>query len=293
MKRNIYIIGMVVASLMLLTGCVKEDVTWSIANIAFRPLIGNDTRAMESVPFPDDQSFNVWSVSETTGETYLEGETISFSSDGWMSSKLWTFDGMYFDAFWPTDLPMEHSPVDGLQLWGFDCSDGDVDILVASAYGNSEQDDVVILRFDHILSRVEFRMLHSLPDDMSMRVKNIRMVGFAAVGDYNTTKKGDWETAENDFSYVVYDAAGGEGIEIEAGTTQYIGEEFYVIPQPCVASLEVEYEVRYGTANWIPQTETIRSLSTYWEPGKHYTYTLNLRLDKLTHTTGISSWNNR
>ena len=28
-------------------------------------------------------------------------------------------------------------------------------------------------------------------------------------------------------------------------------------------------------------------------PDRHYPYTLNLRIDKLTHTTAISSWDNR
>ena len=282
-----------VASLMLLSGCVKQETTRASGYIAFKPLIGHDTRAVESVPFPQDQSFNVWAVNQTTGQTHIAGETIYHSSEGWVSQQLWPLDMMYFEAYWPTDLPMEFSPSEGLQLRNFDCSGGDVDILVAKAADNNEEDDVVLLPFDHILSRVEFRMMHSLSEGMSVRLKKIAMVGFASKGDYNTRVAGGWVTAEDDFTYVVYDAGESDGIEIHGGDAQYIGEEFYVIPQPCIAALEVTYDVRYGVANWIPQTETIESLKTHWEPSKHYTYTVNLRMDKLTHTTGISSWNNR
>lgn len=292
-KRYIYIIGVVASALMLLSGCMMLDTMRTAGNIAFKPLIGHDTRAVESVPFPQDRSFKVWSVNQASGDIHIQGETISHSSEGWVSSKLWTLDQMYFEAHWPEDLPMTFSKSDGLQLKDFDCSNGDIDILVAKAYETSEDDDVVILNFDHILSRVEFRMKHSLPEEMSMRLKKITMIGYANKGDYNTKVKNGWSEGENDFSYVVYDSGEADGIDIFTGEAQYIGEEFYVIPQPCYAALQVDYEVRFGEATWVPQTETIESLKTHWEPGKHYTYTVNLTMEKLTFTTGISSWSNR
>jgi hypothetical protein len=248
---------------------------------------------VESVPFPQDRDYKVWGVNQTTGEKYIDGETISYTSDGWRSSKVWPLDPMYFEAYWPTDLPMEFTPANGLQLKGFDCSGGDVDILVARAYDDNSGDDVVILNFDHILSRVEFRMMHSLPEDMSVRLKNISIVGFASRGDYNTKNHRNWDVSDKDFTYIVYDSGDADGIDIMAGEAQYIGEEFYVIPQPCYAALEITYEVRFGEASWVPQTDKIESLKTHWEPSKHYTYTLNLKMDKLTVTTGISSWSNR
>lgn len=281
------------AALMLLSGCMKQDVARTTAYIAFKPLIGHDTRAVESVPFPQDRSFNVWALNQSTGGVYISEENISYSSEGWLSSKIWPLDQMCFEAYWPTELPMEYSLTKGLQLKDFDCSNGDVDILVARAYEDSEDDDVVILNFDHILSRVEFRMMHSLPEDMSVRLKNISIVGFASRGDYNTKNDRNWDVSDKDFTYVVYDSGDADGIDIMAGEAQYIGEEFYVIPQPCYAALEVSYEVRFGGASWVPQTDKIESLKTHWEPSKHYTYTLNLKMDKLTVTTGISSWSNR
>lgn len=280
------------AATMLLSGCMKQQATWVPVTVAFEPMIGHDTRAIESVPFPQENSFKVWAVKDSNSELFIDGEQISYNGSSWESSQIWPFDVLNFEAFWPTDLPMEFSPSDGLQLRDFDCSEGNVDILVARASEDMGNDGVTTLRFDHILSRVDFRMLHSLSEGMSVRLKKVTMVGFASKGDYNTKIQHSWSTSSKDFSYVVYDAGETDGIEIEAGIAKYISQEFYVIPQACTAAIEIAYEIRYGVSNWVPQTETIKTVETYWEPSKHYTYTLNLRMDKLTHTTGISSWTN-
>ena len=275
----------------LVSGCMRQDSILYYDNITFKPLIGHDTRAVESVPFPKDRTFAVWAVTDNN-KVYIEEEQISYSNE-WKSVRKWDSEKLNFHACWPMDIGMSLSEQNGLQLKGFDCRQGDVDILVARGYGSPNDDDEVVLQFDHILSRVEFRMLHSLAESMKVRLKKIEMIGFAGEGDYNTICEDDWSTNKFDFSYVVYDAGDGEGIEIQGGIPQYIGEDFYVIPQLCDASLRVTYDVRYGTANWIPQSEEIEHLETYWEPSKHYTYTINLCMNSLKHTTGISSWDNR
>lgn len=293
MKRYIHILLALMAVALLFSSCVELQTTRTTSNISFLPLIGHDTRAVESVPFPQDRDFTVWAVNQASGDIYIEGETISHSAEGWVSSAIWPLDMMHFEACWPTDLPIEFSPVNGLQLVDFDCSNGDRDILFAKADEDSQDGDVVNLSFGHILSRVEFRMMHSLTDNMQVRLKKIRMIGFASKGDYNTRAYGYWNVREPDHECVIYDAGDTDGIELQAGNAIYVGKEIYVLPQACAAALEVSCEVRYGTANWVPEVETIESLKTHWEPGKHYTYTLNFRMDKLTHTTGISNWNNR
>ena len=285
-------LGLLVCAL-LLTGCVGLNTNKLPSYIGFRPVIGHDTRATEeSVPFPEDRSFKVWAQESRMGSLYLDNETISYNG-GWLASKIWQDDELRFEACWPTDLPVEFSKSNGLQIKNFDCSGGDVDILMAQARSDNEIDTLITLRFDHILSRVEFRMLHSLSDNMAVRLKKIELKGIASKGDFNTRHSGQWSLGDPNFTYVVYDAGEGDGVTIPAGKAQYIGEDFYVIPQVSMAQLDVSYEVRYEGANWIPQTETIKSLDTQWEPSKHYTHTLNLRMDKLVQTTGISSWNNR
>ena len=262
-------------------------------NITFKPLIGHDTRAVESVPFPQDQSFNVWADGKTLGGLYIDGEEISYGAEGWTSSALWPRYELDFEACWPTDLGMEFSSTRGLQLKDFDCSEGKTDILHARTSEINDKDGTAVLRFDHILSRVDFRMLHSLPEGMSVRVKSMVMKGFASKGDFNVKAHYGWTIDKSDFTYTIFDAAQTDGASVISGYANYIGDEFYVIPQICTASLEVSYEIRNGNAGWVPQTDIIKSLDTCWEASKHYTYTINLRTDKMTHTTGISSWNNR
>jgi hypothetical protein len=293
MKRYTNILGVLATAVLLLSGCVKQQAAWTPMNITFKPLIGHDTRAVESVPFPQDQSFNVWADGKTLGGLYIDGEEISYGAEGWTSSALWPRYELDFEACWPTDLGMEFSSTRGLQFKDFDCSEGKTDILHARTSEINDKDGTAVLRFDHILSRVDFRMLHSLPEGMVVRLKKMVMNGFAATGSFNTSVRYGWETGKSDFTYTVYDAGDSEGIIINAGDARFICDEFYVIPQICTASLEVSYEIRYKTAGWVPQSDTIESLDTYWESSKHYTYTVNLRTDKLSHTTGISNWNNR
>lgn len=277
---------------MLLSGCMGGLQTqWVPVGIGFDPVIGHDTRAEESVPLPADRTFNVWAVTATDGAMYLNDETVACRDGGWMASKAWPMDELSFEAYSPSNLRPQFSKDKGLTINDFDCSAANVDILVAKT-GNVtfDADSLVALTFEHALSRVEFRMRQSLSPLMRVRVLKIEMIGFASKGTYNSRKSTPWEIGPKDFSYVVYDDPVGHEL---TSTPIYIGEEFYTIPQLCRARIEVTFEIKFGDAAWIPQVEEIKELDTNWEPNTHYTFTLNLTETKLTHTTGISNWNNR
>lgn len=244
------------------------------------------------MPFPQEESFKVWAQEDRSGALYLEAEAVSYDG-GWFASRDWPADELRFEACWPLDLPVEFSRSEGLQIRNFDCTVGDVDILMAEADGDNQVDGLVAMSFNHILSRVEFRMRHSLSDEMSVKVRKIELKGFAQKGDYNTKASDQWSSSDYTGSRVVFDVGEGEGVELPAGDVQYFGKDFFALPQVSAPEVEVTYEVRYANAGWVTQTETIEHLDTEWDPGKHYTYTLNLRMDKLVYTTGISSWNNR
>lgn len=278
------------AGAMLLSSCIALNTDKTTVNIAFRPVIGYDTRVDESIPFPEDRSFIVWAQEGSSGQIYMQDEKVSYNG-GWTTSYIWPEKDLNFEACWPVDLPVEYSARKGIQINSFDCTGGDVDILLAK--GSSEQvaDGVLPLRFDHILSRLEFRMMHSLADGMSVRLKKIELKGFGSTGDYNNKVSDMWDVKEYNASRVVFESS--EGAEVAKGEPLYFGDDFYTIPQICVASVEVSYEVKFADATWIPQADTIKTLEVAWDPSKHYTYTLNLCMDKLKHTTGISSWSNR
>lgn len=292
MERS-YRFAVLACVMALLTSCVGGLNTDKIdVNIEFRPVIGYDTRVDESVPFPEDRSFLLWAQASQSGQMYIDSETVSY--DGvWRSAMIWPQEHINFSACWPLAVPVSYSVSEGLQIKGFDCAAGDVDVLIAKADSDDQVDGQVVLPFNHALSRIEFRMRHSLSEDMSVRVNRIVLKGFAQKGDYNTKAAGRWSCDDYSASRVIFDASEDGAKDVPSGEAIYLGEDFFVIPQVAAPLLEVSCEVRYAQSQWVPETSEIESLEIFWEPGKHYTYTLNLCMDKLQCTTGISSWNNR
>lgn len=290
--RNFRIIGFAFAA-VLLAGCVggtKEDAI--PVGIRFRPVIGYDTRVMESLPFPEDRTFTVWAQSEQSGALYIEKEEISYEND-WSSSQCWPKSALKFEAIWPKEVAISYSPGKGIQISDFDCTDGDVDILLAKAHSDSEVDGKLPLSFNHLLSRVDFRMHNSLAEGNTIRVTKVHLKNFAIKGSYNTIDADSWYAQSYSGARTVYEVSHDDGIAIQPNSTIYIGEDFFAIPQVSLGSLEVFYDVRHGNSEWIPQIAEIENFEIVWEPGQYCTYTLKLLMDKMVSTPGISSWNNR
>ena len=284
--------GLLTLSLMLLAGCVGGlNVNRMPVNIGFDPVIGHDTRVEESVPFPQDRTFNVWAVKESNGDIYLDDEMVAYTGQGWLASKTWPQTGLSFEVYSPSSLNVEFTNDRGLTIKDFDCSKGEVDILIAkTGITDIDADSLVTLTFEHVLSRVEFRMIQSLAQDMHVRVKKIEMTGFASKGTYNSRDDQAWKAGAKDYSYVAFENQ--DGVDVTSDPV-YVGSDFYAIPQLCNAKVAVTFDVKFGDAGWIEQISEIKDLDTRWKPSTHYTYTLNLTMDKLTYTTGISTWSNR
>lgn len=285
----------VLAAALLMSGCVVGLRTNKVpVNIGFKPVIGHDTRAEaeESVPFPEDRSFKVWATDMSSGETLLSNEEVRHTAGGWLASRTWPDSELSFTACWPTDLSPEYDRESGVVFKGFNADTDRRDLLVARAKAEYDADSLVALNFDHILSRVDFRVMHSLEDNIEVLVKKIELVGFGFEGDYNTSGDGLWKVSDKDDTHVVYDAGTGEGYRLTKDAT-YIGEDFFTVPQLCEAKVVMNCMVRVGGGGWIPDNLVIDALKTDWQSGKQYTYTLNMTDTRLVYTTGISNWNNR
>lgn len=288
---NFKLTSVLLASCCLLTACVGGLQTAKVSvNIGFRPVIGNDTRAEESVPFPTDKSFILWAQEQNSDNLYIDKTTVAYDN-GWTVDKLWGDNPLRFSACWPTDLDYVHSKADGVQIHGFELADGDIDIIVAETTADNKSNALVTLNFQHVLSRVEFRVNHYLTDNMSIRINKIELKNIAKKGSYNTTAKNDWSGLSEYGSHVVFDHP--EGQMISSQTLNYVGEELYAIPQLTVGVLEMQCEVRYGSGGWVPQKYVIDPFEIIWDPGKHYTYSITFRMDQVVYTAGISSWGNR
>jgi hypothetical protein len=289
--RRIQTIGkMMVAAVMLLGCSFGEDVTKIPMNIGFKPVIGHDTRAEESVPFPADRTFNVWALNTTDGSIYLNKENIAHKAEGWLSVRKWPEAELDFTAYWPINLNPEYNKEKGLIFKDF--SADDVDLLVAREKTRNESDTLVTLHFEHILSRVEFRIKHSLEENMELILTGIELNGYSQTGSYNEKGTGYWEVGAANYCKTVYDGNNGASFRITRDA-QYIGNDFYTIPQICKGTATVYFNVRVNEGEWIPDSVTTKPLDTEWESGKQYTYTLNITDKQLTFTTGISNWNNR
>lgn len=293
MKR-LFIYGAVLY-ILLLTGCVAGKSTDLLPmNIGFDPVIGHDVRASEeSIPFPEDWTFNVWATRTSDRGTAISDATISHGSEGWIANAIWPESSLVFAAYYPSDLEPEYAPGHGFVLRGFNASNGDADVLMAKEVEVSpEAEGLVTLHFEHILSRVDFRVRHSLAHDIDVIAKKVEMKSFDLTGDYNLAGDGKWTIGSTDGSIVVYDAGNGAGITV-TDAAQYIGGEYFVIPQYCPLELVVTFNVRIGDGGWVEDVVSIKTVGTEWEPGKQYTYTMNLTDTKLTYTTGISSWTSK
>ncbi len=277
---------------MILSSCVGGlQTTKNPVDIEFRPVIGTDTRAEGSIPFPQERSFKLWAMEDGSDEPYISDAVITYDG-GWYAPKPWTDSPLKFAACWPTDLDFMYTGDKGLQIVSFDSSGGDTNILLASTTARNDADSRVTLNFQHILSRVEFQIIHSLQESMSVKINRLTLSGVAMQGSYNLTKPDEWTGQTKYETYLVFEDE--EGLLINSSASMQLGKEFYAVPQMTSGRVQVQCQIQYGKAgNWIPQTYEIDPMEIVWDPGKHMTYTLNIRMDKMSHTLGISSMNNQ
>lgn len=281
-----------VLCILLLTGCIS-GVERESKMIGFNPVIGHDTRAdEESIPFPEDRTFEVWATAED-GTTVLAGETVTHGSAGWMTSTPWPQEELLFAAYYPSDLDPEYIPGHGFILKDFAASSEDVEVLIAQESSDSEgTDGIHTLHFEHILSRVDFRVRHSLSGDIDVRAVKVEIKGFALSGDYNVGGDQKWTIDSKDGSIVVYDAGTDEGLTV-TDMAQYIGGQYLTIPQHCRAEIVVTFKISMYGGGWVTDQISTGMLDTDWQSGTQYTYTMNLTDTKMTYTTGISSWTSK
>lgn len=244
------------------------------------------------MPFPEDRTFNVWATDQY-GTAVLAGETVTHGTAGWMTATPWPESEVLFAAYYPSDLAPQYIPGHGFILNDFTASSDDVEVLLShETTGEEGTDGIHSLHFEHILSRVDFRVKQSLAGDIEVRAVKAEMIGFGLSGDYNVAGDYKWTVDGTDGRIVIYDALQSDGIAVD-GTPQYIGDQFLVIPQHCKAYIYITFRVRMGGGGWIEDRVSVGPLNTDWQSGKQYTYTMNLTDTKMTYTTGITSWTSK
>ena len=290
--------GALICAALVLGGCfVGKDTTKIPVHIGFKPVIGHDTRAVieESVPFPQDRTFNVWALNTSDGSIVLPDEAITYTGNGWLASKKWPEAMLDFTAYWPTDLKPEYNKEKGVIIRNYKA--GDTDLLVARARCEYDSDTLVPLHFEHILSRIDFRIQHSMEENIQMRLTKVTMNGLGFQGNYNVAGDQTWDLVTHDETHTVYQAGPSAtpattGLELTQKPF-YLGESIFTIPQYTELYFTVEFLVRVGNGEWIPDSMRSSVNEIEWMPSTHYTYTLNVTKSKLLAEPGISNWNNR
>lgn len=266
--------------------------------IVFDPVIGTEVRAFDmSIPFPEDKTFGVWALDSSTLSRYIDNEQVCFQDGEWapISHPLWpTSSSLSFVAYSPYTLPMGLESGE-LVLEGFDVAKEGTDILFAKAASGHEygQRDVKI-PFVHALSKLDMRVKNGFGDDIELRIDKIVLKGIAMRGSFHSSKHPYWRIDESSFDDIVIFDSGRDGQFLAGPTMQFIGDVYSIIPQAVKPVVELTYSFRISDAEWIDgQKESVELQDVYWEPGRYYTYSLNLNEVKLTYTTGVGHWNER
>ena len=230
--RRLFKYGIIMC-VLLSAGCVAGMKTDRVpVDIGFNPVIGHDVRASEeSIPFPEDWTFNVWATKSSDGATHMDDVTLAYGPQGWVADAQWPDCPLIFAAYYPSALQPEYSPGHGIIIRNFNASSDDNDVLVAmEAEYECDADVLVPLHFEHILSRVDFRVRHSLAQDIEVFAKKVVIKGFDLTGDYNLAGDHKWTVGAKDGSITAYDAGETQGLKI-TDVAQYVGDEYFIIPQ--------------------------------------------------------------
>lgn len=277
----------------MLSGCVfGERNDNEMASIGFDPVIGHGTRLMaESAPFPSDRTFNVWATA-SDGKQIIADEEIACTTKGWFSTQGRVQPDLIVAAYFPSDLKPEYTYGKGFVIEGHTIVDHDADILFASeTLAEFDANGLVPLTFEHILAKVDFRIVHSLCAGIDVRLNKVEVKGFSKTGDYNLSGNQQWSVDSYGDSAVVY-LAGDVGLAV-TNEPQYVSEAITMIPQSCHLEIVATFAIRVGDGEFIKDEVSTGVFDAVWGQGRIHTYTLNLTDRQLIHTSAIGSWKNK
>lgn len=280
MKKVLIAILAVVA----LASCQQEDAP---QGVKYPILFGStDTRAVADLDDLKDSGFKVYAyfqgTAEGTGSSTFE-KTVTYYED----DDVWTYEGLeywisgvnyWFKAFYPAQLTAGTLAVDNTvtddSVQSFTITNFDItkqeDVMVAEATASvpngatcPTDGSVVNLNFKHLLANVTIKAKSQIDGVIMQKI----VIGSA---DTNSTYNGSvWSLSGNTTS-----------IEYSQPTTLTKGAEFVDVTNGGILVIP---------ASTNKKTLTIQANKTYnlefptgtWEPGKRYTYTLEIKQDDI------------
>jgi hypothetical protein len=262
-----------------------------------------------------------WTEDKTT-PNFMENQKVTW--DGGDDDGTWTYSPIKYwpvsDSDWGNVTFFAYSPstvaFSGVangdpQLYYAVPSDLDAqpDLIVATKCNAQGNGGKVTFEFDHILSRIGFKVkLKNAYDDVTIRLTRVRLTRFSTrnAGTYtfnsstvtgHNTAPGNWKFAGTSAGY--YDLFTGDvtltgndvlDISGQNGAAKYL----MFIPQTIGgAHMHIRTDYYLPGSNSASQTYSAATYleSTTWEPGKAYTYTINMAAPALIMDVE-ESWDN-
>ncbi len=313
-----------VAAAVLLEGCRKENLSGDAVPLSFAAAFAGETRAPSAVQ-PDQADYliaegnriGVFGTLTRAGEeesTVFEKQAVTCGSDlswSYRPLKYWRKTGLYdFTAVFPYDSDCLAGTTGKRLLIRHSAAAKNVDILVSRAQrdvsgGNTSPVD---LTFHHACAAVRFLFRTSEHYDYrlySFQLENLRVVGTLDTDD-GIPSLDDWSTSGMAAAPVVWPwTASSEAgrIPIPSRYEDYTGGTwYYMIPQSLAVSgnrPSVTFSVLFNgeptpvhTTLALPDSIEEGGVPTEarWEPGKVYTYYINLQPSRVSIDVHVTPW---
>ena len=251
-----------------------------------------------STTFPTDADLGLWAHSlprdkkwaifHPDAKPIATDEHFTYNSEVelWYPAQplAWLYaDALTLFAYSPYEVPAYYDQRQGVVIADFDTKEWEgVDLLYADVVADCHAEknmDGVPLPFHHALSKVDIKAHTILPNDYTLTITKVEIVGVATKGTLTTLPTPQWSALGERGDVVLYDNE--EGWNVTTHNNLYIeGAEELLIPQSGTIYIKVYAEVL--NAGFITYKElTTPKLLVAWEPGKYYTYNLAISLDSV------------
>lgn len=231
-----------------------------------------------------------WEIFSPDAEQFLSEATFTHNEqDGlwYPSSRVeWKYaNSLTILAYAPREQEVSFDKKRGLIIEGYDSEEKhNIDLMYTDFLAdlhceNNRQG--VYLPFYHALAAVDVKIATTLTIDSSVVIRGIYLEQIAVEGDFFSHPDPEWYPADEKQTITLYTnetegwALPQNNGEIVAGSTRYL------IPQSGATRIVVVADVLQGGMIAPEQRFVTDDVVFFWEPGRHYTYSLNITTKSL------------
>lgn len=317
------------ALLITLGACTNDESAPEQNEIGFNAVTRKASKALiESGTLDIDKnlSFNVWGFynkngdfSTATSSNFMDGIKIEWTSGNestkapaWRNATkyyYWPATGKIgFYALFPSTVPIVDATThftNGFVVENYEIKDNDgtkfQDLMYGYVAPGVQQTDKLPLAFYHALSQIEFRLqIDDTYPDAEFYVESIKINNVDLMADFSFKKPNitDWSNEKNNQTGSITYLDGTSSKLVKTATdaeAALYGSGIVMIPQIMSAATEAEtqLEIEYKLiqADDTEMTGTVfKDITTEWELGKKYVYTLNFKLNEIRFEPTASEW---